>query len=129
MSERRNVLEPSMPDKKVWFITGSSRGFGRVWAEAALRRGDKVVATARDISTLQPLVSSFGDAVLPIRLDVTDRTSAFAAIARAQEHFGRLDIVLNNAGYGLSGAVEEISEADARLQIETNLFGTLWVTQ
>jgi NAD(P)-dependent dehydrogenase (short-subunit alcohol dehydrogenase family) len=118
-----------MPDKKVWFITGSSRGFGRVWAEAALRRGDKVVATARDVSTLQPLVDSFGDAVLPLRLDVTERASAFAAIARGHGHFGRLDIVLNNAGYGHCGAIEEISEADARQQIETNLFGTLWVTQ
>jgi NAD(P)-dependent dehydrogenase (short-subunit alcohol dehydrogenase family) len=118
-----------MSDKKVWFITGSSRGFGRIWAEAALRRGDKVVATARNPAVLQPLVTSYGDAVLPLALDVTDRAAAFAAVAKGKETFGRLDFVLNNAGYGQLGAIEELSEAEARAQIETNLFGTLWVTQ
>ncbi len=118
-----------MSDGKVWFITGSSRGFGRVWAEAALKRGDKVVATARNPAVLQPLVAAYGDAVLPLALDVTDRAAAFAAVAKGRDAFGRLDIVLNNAGYGQLGAVEELSEAEARAQIETNLFGALWVTQ
>jgi NAD(P)-dependent dehydrogenase (short-subunit alcohol dehydrogenase family) len=118
-----------MSDGKVWFITGSSRGFGRVWAEAALKRGDKVVATARNPAVLQPLVELYGDAVLPLALDVNDRTAAFAAVAKGRDTFGRLDIVLNNAGYGQLGAVEELSEAEARAQIETNLFGALWVTQ
>jgi NAD(P)-dependent dehydrogenase (short-subunit alcohol dehydrogenase family) len=118
-----------MSDGKVWFITGSSRGFGRVWTEAALRRGDKVVATARNPAVLQPLVTTYGDAVLPLALDVTDRAAALEAVARGKEVFGRLDIVLNNAGYGQLGAVEELSEAEARAQIETNLFGALWVTQ
>ncbi len=118
-----------MSDGKVWFITGASRGFGRVWAEAALQRGDKVVATARNPAVLQPLVAAYGAAVLPLALDVTDRSAAFAAVAKGKETFGRLDIVLNNAGYGQLGAVEELSEAEARAQIETNLFGTLWVTQ
>jgi NAD(P)-dependent dehydrogenase (short-subunit alcohol dehydrogenase family) len=118
-----------MSDGKVWFITGSSRGFGRVWTEAALKRGDKVVATARNPAVLQPLVTAYGDAVLPLALDVTDRTAAFEAVARGRDAFGRLDIVLNNAGYGQLGAVEELSEAEARAQIETNLFGALWVTQ
>ena len=118
-----------MSNEKVWFITGSSRGFGRVWTEAALKRGDKVVATARNPAVLQPLVASYGDRILPLALDVTDRTAAFEAVAKGRDAFGRLDIVLNNAGYGQFGAVEELSEAEVRAQIETNLFGALWVTQ
>src|SRR3981081_2428530 len=98
-------------DPKIWFITGSSRGFGRVWAEAALQRGDKVVATARNPAVLQPLVTLYGRAFLPLALDVTDRTAAFQAVAKAKDAFGRLDIVLNNAGYGQLGAVEELGEA------------------
>ena len=114
---------------KVWFITGTSKGFGRIWAEAALERGDRVVATARNASTLTDLVERYGDNVLALKLDVTDKPGVEAAIARAHEHFGRLDVVVNNAGYGLFGMVEEVSEADARAQLETNLFGALWVTQ
>ena len=114
---------------KVWFITGTSRGFGREWAIAALERGDKVAATARDISTLDDLVARFGDAVLPIALDVTDRDADFAAVKAAHDHFGRLDIVVNNAGYGQFGFIEEVSERDARAQLETNVFGALWITQ
>jgi NAD(P)-dependent dehydrogenase (short-subunit alcohol dehydrogenase family) len=114
---------------KVWFITGTSRGFGREWALAALERGDSVAATARDLSSLDDVVAAHGDAVLPISLDVTDREAAFAAVAQAHEHFGRLDVVVNNAGYGQFGMVEELSEEEARAQIETNLFGALWVTQ
>jgi len=114
---------------KTWFITGTSRGFGRIWAEAALRRGDQVVATARDAGALDGLVAAFGKAVLPLRLDVTDRAAVQAAVSRAAGHFGRLDVVVNNAGYGLFGAIEEVSEAEARAQVETNLLGPLWVTQ
>lgn len=114
---------------KVWFITGASRGFGREWTIAALERGDKVAATARDTKTLDDLVEKFGDALLPLQLDVNDRAADFAAVARAAEHFGRLDVVINNAGYGQFGAVEELSESDVRDQIETNLFGAIWVTQ
>lgn len=115
--------------EKVWFITGTSRGFGREWTIAALERGDKVAATARNIATLDDLVSKYGDALLPITLDVTDRAADFAAVKAAHEHFGRLDIVVNNAGYGQFGFVEELSEAEAREQIETNVFGALWITQ
>jgi NAD(P)-dependent dehydrogenase (short-subunit alcohol dehydrogenase family) len=115
--------------KKTWFITGCSRGFGREWAEAALERGDQVAATAREASTLDALVESYGDAVLALALDVDDRAADFAAVGRAHEHFGKLDVVVNNAGYGLFGMVEEVSEQQARAQIETNLFGALWVTQ
>jgi NAD(P)-dependent dehydrogenase (short-subunit alcohol dehydrogenase family) len=114
---------------KTWFITGTSRGFGREWALAALERGDTVAATARDVSSLDDLASAFGDAVLPLALDVTDRAAAFAAVRRAHERFGRLDVVVNNAGYGHFGMVEELSEADIRAQMETNFFGALWVTQ
>jgi NAD(P)-dependent dehydrogenase (short-subunit alcohol dehydrogenase family) len=114
---------------KVWFITGTSKGFGREWAIAALDRGDKVAATARDTATLADLVDEYGDAILPIRLDVTDRAADFAAVAQAHEHFGGLDIVINNAGYGHFGFVEELTEEEARAQLEANLFGALWVTQ
>lgn len=115
--------------EKVWFITGTSRGFGREWAIAALERGDKVAATARDTSTLDDLAEKYGDALLPIALDVTDRAADFAAVQRAHDHFGRLDVVVNNAGYGQFGFIEELSEAEARDQMETNVFGALWITQ
>lgn len=114
---------------KTWFITGTSRGFGREWAIAALERGDRVAATARDAASLDDLVQKYGDALLPITLDITDRAADFAAVARSHDHFGRLDIVVNNAGYGHFGMIEEITEDEARRQLETNLFGALWVTQ
>jgi NAD(P)-dependent dehydrogenase (short-subunit alcohol dehydrogenase family) len=114
---------------RIWFITGASRGFGRSFAQAALAAGDRVAATARDTSTLDELVSEHGDAVLPIELDLTDHDSAFAAVRYAHKRLGRLDVVVNNAGYGTSGAIEEFSEEQARRQIEVNLFGALWVTQ
>jgi len=115
--------------EKVWFITGTSRGFGREWTIAALERGDRVAATARDTASLDDLVEKYGDAILPIALDVTDHDADFAAVAQAAEHFGHLDIVVNNAGYGQFGLIEELTEQEARDQIETNVFGALWVTQ
>jgi NAD(P)-dependent dehydrogenase (short-subunit alcohol dehydrogenase family) len=114
---------------KVWFITGTSKGFGRVWAEAALARGDRVAASARDVKTLAPLVERYGDQVAALALDVTHKAAVDAAITSAHARFGRLDVVINNAGYGLFGTIEEVSEIEARAQIETNLFGALWVTQ
>ena len=114
---------------KVWFITGTSKGFGRVWASAALERGDKVAATARDTATLDDLADRYGEDVLPLELDVTDKPAVDAAVRRAHERFGRLDVVVNNAGYGLFGTIEEVTEEQARAQIETNLFGPLWVTK
>ena len=114
---------------KVWFITGASRGFGREWTIAALERGDKVAATARDTATLDDLVAKHGDALLPVKLDVNDRAADFAAVKAAHDHFGRLDVVVNNAGYGHFGFIEELTEEEARAQIETNVFSALWVTQ
>ena len=114
---------------KTWFITGASKGFGREWTEAALERGDRVAATARKVETLDDLVARYGDALLPITLDVTDREADFAAVKQAAEHFGRLDVVVNNAGYGHFGMIEELAEDEVRAQLETNVFGALWITQ
>ena len=115
--------------RKIWFITGTSRGFGREWAIAALDRGDKVAATARDSASLDDLAAKYGDALLPIELDVTDRDADFAAVKQAHDHFGRLDVIVNNAGYGHFGMVEEVSEQEIRAQLETNVLGALWITQ
>ena len=114
---------------KIWFITGTSKGFGRIWAQAALERGDQVVATARNLDDLSDLGAQYGDNVLTLALDVTDKDAVFHAVKQSHERFGRLDIVVNNAGYGQFGAVEELSEQEAREQMETNFFGALWVTQ
>ena len=118
-----------MTDHKNWFITGASRGFGREWTIAALDRGDRVAATARDVSTLDDLAEKYGDRLLPLQLDVTDRAADAAAVEQAATAFGRLDVVVNNAGYGHFGFVEELSESDLRRQMETNFFGLAWVTQ
>lgn len=114
---------------KVWFITGTSRGFGREWALAALERGDRVAATARNVGSLDDLVAKFGDNVLPLALDVTDRDAAFAAVQSAVDAFGRIDVAINNAGYGQFGFIEEVAEEEWRAQLETNVFGAVWVTQ
>ncbi|MFF2548138.1 SDR family NAD(P)-dependent oxidoreductase [Kitasatospora sp. NPDC058063] len=114
---------------KTWFITGASKGFGRQWTEAALERGDLVTATSRTPGAFDDLAEAHGDSLLPLRLDVTDRAAVHAAVRRAADRFGRLDVVVNNAGYGLFGMVEEISEEQARAQIEVNLLAPLWVTQ
>ena len=94
-----------------------------------LQRGDKVVATARDVSALNDLLSKYGDNILPLQLDVNDRVADIAAINKAKAHFGSIDVLINNAGYGLFGAIEETTERQAREQMETNFFGLLWLTQ
>jgi NAD(P)-dependent dehydrogenase (short-subunit alcohol dehydrogenase family) len=114
---------------KVWFVTGSSRGLGRNFVEAALSRGDKVAAAARNTASLDDLVTTYGDAVLPLKMDVTDKAAVFESVTRAWEHFGRLDVVVNNAGYAQVGAIEELSEQELRDQLETNVFGAVWVIQ
>jgi NAD(P)-dependent dehydrogenase (short-subunit alcohol dehydrogenase family) len=124
-----NNLNLKKMETKVWLITGTSKGFGKVWTEAALKRGDKVAATARNVEALTELKTLYGDALLPITLDVNNREDCFSAVEKVIKHFGRLDILINNAGYGHFGYVEEISELEARQQIETNVFGSLWMIQ
>lgn len=118
-----------MSTSKTWMITGAARGFGRIWTEAALARGDRVAATAREVSALDDLVAEYGDQILPIALDVTDRAAVFAAVKQAHDHFGQLDVVVSNAGYGIFGAIEEASIEDIRANFETNVFGTLNLIQ
>ncbi len=114
---------------KTWFITGASRGMGRIWAEAALARGDKVAATARTLESVADLSERFGDAVLPLALDVTDAEQVRQVVEQAHAHFGGLDVVVNNAGYSLVGTIEEASESDVRALFDTNYFGTIRVIQ
>lgn len=114
---------------KVWFITGSSRGFGRIWTEAALKRGDRVVATARKLESISDLRDKYGEKVLTLALDVTKTDQVKAALEQAFNHFGRLDVILNNAGYSLVGTIEEAGLDDVRALYETNVFGTLSVIQ
>src|ERR1700749_4099187 len=99
---------------KVSFITGASKGFGQVWTEAALARGDKVAAAARNIGSLDALKAQNGARLFQLTLDVGDKAAVDAAVKQAHEKFGRIDIAINNAGYGLFGAIEEVSEAEAR---------------
>ncbi|MES2387063.1 MAG: SDR family NAD(P)-dependent oxidoreductase [Bacteroidota bacterium] len=114
---------------KTVLITGASRGFGKLWAEGLLKRGHKVAATARNISDLDGLVQQYGDSVFPIQLNVNNREDCFNAVESVINRFGRIDVLVNNAGFGLFGAVEETTEAQARAQMETNFFGLLWLTQ
>jgi NAD(P)-dependent dehydrogenase (short-subunit alcohol dehydrogenase family) len=113
---------------RTWLVTGSSRGFGREIAEAALKRGDRVLATARNPDQLDAL-AAYGDAVVPFALDVTDSAGARSAVNAAIRSFGSLDVVVNNAGYAASAAIEEMSEESFRDQIEANLFGVVNVTK
>jgi NAD(P)-dependent dehydrogenase (short-subunit alcohol dehydrogenase family) len=112
-----------------WLITGVSRGFGREFARAALQRGDRVAGTARDLGALEGLVAQHPGTFVPLTLDVTDAAAVEATVEEAETRLGGLDIVVNNAGYGHFGAVEELSEADLRGQLDTNVFGPLRVTQ
>ena len=106
--------------KKIWFITGASRGFGRIWAEAALKRGDQVTATARNLADVADLKERFGDAVLPLALDVTDSGQVKHVVQTAYAHFGKLDVLLNNAGASLFGATEEASDEQIRAVFDAN---------
>jgi NAD(P)-dependent dehydrogenase (short-subunit alcohol dehydrogenase family) len=114
---------------KVWLITGSSRGFGRRLAQAVLAHGDYLVATARHPEQLSDLVSQYGNAIRAVALDVTNLEQARVAVSAAVHTFGRLDVVVNNAGYGYAAAIEDAAEADLRAQIETDLWGVINVTR
>lgn len=114
---------------KTIFITGASRGFGRIWAEAFLKRGDNVVVSVRNPEKLTELTKEFSSNLLILKLDVTDKKASFEAVKTAKAHFGRIDVLINNAGYGHVGAIEELNEQDVRAQFETNVMGSLWTTQ
>lgn len=120
---------PSVASPKIWFITGASRGFGRVWTEAALKRGDKVAATARKLASIADFSEKYGDNVLTLELDVTKPEQVKTVVEQAHAHFGRLDIVLNNAGYSLVGTIEEARADDIRDLYETNVIGPVSVIQ
>ncbi|WP_439490204.1 SDR family NAD(P)-dependent oxidoreductase [Algoriphagus sp.] len=112
---------------KVWFITGTSRGFGRIWAEAALKRGDQVAATARNVESIAGFKERYGENVLLLPLDVTKPDQVKSSLDHAYDYFGKLDIVFNNAGYSLVGTIEESDPDDVRALYETNIFGPLAV--
>ena len=114
---------------RVWFVTGSSRGLGRAIVERALERGDQVVASAREPGQLDDLVARHDGRVKAVSLDVTDAAQVERAVREGVEEFGRLDIVVNNAGYGDIAAVEDASLEDFRRQIDTNFYGVVYVTK
>lgn len=123
------MTKVKIDEPKVWFITGTSRGFGRVWTEAALERGDKVAATARNVDSISDFKDKYGDNVLILPLDVTQPAQVENAVKNAHEYFGRLDIVINNAGYSLVGTVEEAKTDEIRAMYETNILGPVSVIQ
>jgi NAD(P)-dependent dehydrogenase (short-subunit alcohol dehydrogenase family) len=110
---------------KVWLITGSSTGFGRSLAEAALKHGNRLIATARKPEQLQALVDQYPEQVKALPLDVTNLDQVKATVDTAQQAFGRIDVLVNNAGYGLIGALEEVSEEQIQRNFDTNLFGAI----
>jgi NAD(P)-dependent dehydrogenase (short-subunit alcohol dehydrogenase family) len=116
-------------NSKVWFVTGASSGFGRAISEAALERGDRVVAATSDPGSLQDLVARAGGRALALELDVTDPAAARRAVHEARSRFGRVDVVVNNAGYGHVGAIEELGDDEHRAQLEVNLYGVINVTR
>src|SRR3990167_2915921 len=113
---------------RTWFITGASRGFGALIAEQALQAGDNVIATARNPETVTARLGEH-PRLLAVKLDVTDETQVFAAVEQGIKKFGRLDLVVNNAGYGLLGAVEEASSTEIENLFNTNVFGVLAVSR
>ncbi|MGN6510178.1 MAG: SDR family oxidoreductase [Chitinophaga sp.] len=115
--------------KQVWFITGSSRGLGRSLTAAVLAAGHKVAATARNTAQLDDLASQYPEQLLALRMDVTDHPQIRQAVAAAIAHFGRLDVVVNNAGFGITGATEGFTDEQVRSQLETNLYGPIEVTR
>jgi NAD(P)-dependent dehydrogenase (short-subunit alcohol dehydrogenase family) len=123
------MTNPSSSVAKVWFITGTSSGFGRELAEQLLAAGEKVVATARKPEQIADLAEKHGDSALIVALDVTKEETIEAALAATLEKFGRVDVLVNNAGYGLAGAIEEATEAEFMPVFETNVFGLIRVTR
>lgn len=116
-------------ENPIWFITGASSGLGHALAQAVLDRGWRAAVTARNVSALAPLMSRYGEQALALRLDVTDRTSIDAAVTEAEQHFGAVDALVNNAGYGYLAAIEEGDDRQVRDQFDTNVFGLVDVTK
>ncbi|NMD71197.1 SDR family oxidoreductase [Bacillus sp. DNRA2] len=116
-------------NSRVWFITGASSGLGYEFAKKALESGDKVIGVARNIEKLNDLTGQFEGMLLPLKLDVTDRQAVFNTVELAFKHFGKIDIVINNAGNMVMGMIGEFSEDEVRFQMETNFFGAVWVAQ
>lgn len=115
--------------KKVWFITGSSRGLGRSLTAAVLANGDYVAATARKPEQLNDLVEKYPDQIYPIQLDVTEYDEVYSSVIAAVAHFGRIDVLVNNAGFGITGAAEAFTDQQVRSQLETNLYAPIEVTR
>jgi NAD(P)-dependent dehydrogenase (short-subunit alcohol dehydrogenase family) len=114
---------------KIWFITGSSRGLGRSLTEAVLENGDKVAATARNPETLNDLVEKYPGHIYPIKLDVTAYDEVYKAVAATIAHFGKIDVLVNNAGFGIAGAAEAYTREQVRSQLETNLYAPIEITR
>lgn len=123
------IAQIDRSEPAVWFITGSSRGFGRIWTEAALQRGDKVAATARNLGSIADFKEKYGDQVLTLALDVTQPDQVLAAVQAAHKYFGKLDVVVNNAGYSLVGTIEESTADEIRTLYDTNVLGPVSVIQ
>jgi NAD(P)-dependent dehydrogenase (short-subunit alcohol dehydrogenase family) len=114
---------------KIWFITGSSRGLGRSLTEAVLAKGDKVAATARNPEQLKDLAAQYPDQLYPVQLDVTNKSQIVAAVESTIKHFGRIDVLVNNAGFGIIGAAEAFTDDQMRSQLETNLYAPIEITR
>ena len=119
----------NVENTRVWFITGASSGLGYEFTKKVLESGDKVVGVARNIEKLNELKYQFEGMLLPLSLDVTDRSAVFTTVETAIKHFGRIDIVINNAGNMVLGMIEEFSEDEVRRQMETNFYGAIWICQ
>ncbi|REE65901.1 NADP-dependent 3-hydroxy acid dehydrogenase YdfG [Streptomyces sp. 3212.3] len=124
------ILMSRAMTSRTWFLTGASRGLGAHWAEAILARGDRLAATARDKTSLASLSERYGDdRFVPLQLDVRDSAAVRDAVQSAEVTFGGIDVLVNNAGHMLTGAVEEVEEEQARAQMDVNYFGALWATR
>src|SRR5690606_37161626 len=116
-------------EKKVWFVTGASRGLGLALVKVLLSNGYSVASTSRDLESLKSAVGPYRDSFLPLEVDLTNEDSVKKAVTSAVAYFGKIDIVVNNAGYGQIGALEELSDAEARASYEINVFGLVNVVR
>lgn len=129
-----NLNEPncrrwSMANQQTWLITGTSTGFGRIWATYALEKGDRVIGTARNLDDIADLQSAYPNQFLGLKLEVTDRNNCFSVVAEGLKKFGSIDVLINNAGYGQFGYVEELEEEGVRRQLDVNVCGSIWMIQ